>query len=86
MAHEPDNSLENDMAGPSTGIDPKLLEILVCPLSKAPLEYDAVRQELISRVARLAYPIREGIPIMLPDEARRIDDRPLLEHIPGDQK
>jgi uncharacterized protein YbaR (Trm112 family) len=53
--------------------DPKLLEILVCPLTKAPLEYDAKAQELISRQAKLAFPIREGIPIMLVDEARRLD-------------
>ncbi len=50
--------------------DPKLLELLVCPLSRATLEYDPEAQELISRTARLAYPIRDGIPIMLPDEAR----------------
>jgi uncharacterized protein YbaR (Trm112 family) len=55
-------------------IDPRLLEILVCPLSKTTLEYDAVAQELISRAAKLAYPIRDGIPIMLPDEARPLDD------------
>ena len=55
-------------------IDPKLLEILVCPLTKGPLEYDREAQELISRQARLAYPIREGIPIMLADEARVLDD------------
>jgi uncharacterized protein YbaR (Trm112 family) len=55
------------------GIDPKLLELLVCPLTKATLEYDAVRGELISRAAHLAYPIRDGIPIMLPEEARRIE-------------
>jgi hypothetical protein len=55
-------------------IDPRLLEILVCPLTKAVLEYDAERQELISRTAHLAYPIRDGIPIMLPDEARPIED------------
>jgi len=55
-------------------IDPKLLEILVCPLTKTTLEYDAVRQELISRAAKLAYPIRDGIPIMLPDEARPLED------------
>lgn len=54
-------------------IDPKLLEILVCPLTKGPLEYDAVAQELISRQAGLAYPIRDGIPIMLADEARPLD-------------
>jgi len=53
--------------------DPKLLEILVCPLTKGPLEYDAARQELISRRAKLAFPIRDGIPIMLADEARRLD-------------
>ena len=54
-------------------IDPKLLEILVCPLTKSTLEYDADKQELISRAAKLAYPIRDGIPIMLPEEARKID-------------
>ncbi|GAB4196671.1 MAG: Trm112 family protein [Thalassobaculales bacterium] len=54
-------------------IDPKLLEILVCPLTKAPLRYDAERQELVSEQARLAYPIRDGIPIMLVDEARPLD-------------
>ena len=53
--------------------DPKLLEILVCPLTKAPLEYDAEAQELISRKAGLAFPIRDGIPIMLVDEARNLD-------------
>ena len=54
-------------------VDPKLLEILVCPLTKATLEYDAEAQELISRPAKLAYPIRDGIPIMLPEEARPIE-------------
>jgi len=58
---------------PASGVDPKLLEILVCPLTKSTLEYDAARQELISREAKLAYPIRDGIPIMLPEEARRLD-------------
>lgn len=58
------------------GIDPRLLEILVCPVTKSTLEYDAVRQELVSRAAGLAYPIRSGIPIMLPDEARRLDEAP----------
>ena len=58
---------------PADSVDPKLLEILVCPLTKTPLEYDAQKQELISRAAKLAYPIRDGIPIMLPEEARRID-------------
>jgi hypothetical protein len=56
-----------------TRIDPKLLEILVCPVTKSTLEYDAANQELISRSARLAYPIRDGIPIMLPEEARQIE-------------
>jgi uncharacterized protein YbaR (Trm112 family) len=51
-----------------------LLEILVCPLTRSVLEYDAANQELISRAAHLAYPIRDGIPIMLPEEARRIED------------
>ena len=58
---------------PTEGVDPKLLEILVCPLTKCPLEYDTEKQELISRAAKLAYPIRDGIPIMLPEEARRIE-------------
>jgi len=53
--------------------DPKLLELLVCPLTKTQLSYDAERDELVSRAARLAYPIREGIPIMLPSEARELD-------------
>ncbi len=58
---------------PTATVDPKLLEILVCPLTKSRLEYDAAKQELISRAAKLAYPIRDGIPIMLPEEARRLD-------------
>ena len=58
---------------PEPSVDPKLLEILVCPLTKGPLEFDASKQELISRSAKLAYPIRDGIPIMLPEEARKID-------------
>ncbi|NBP73384.1 MAG: Trm112 family protein [Alphaproteobacteria bacterium] len=61
------------MSNNTTGIDPKLLEILVCPLTKGPLTYDADAQELISEQARLAYPIRDGIPIMLVDEARPLD-------------
>jgi len=59
---------------PEAGVDPKLLEILVCPQTKGPLEFDSARQELISRSAKLAYPIRDGIPIMLPDEARALTD------------
>lgn len=58
----------------SREIDPKLLEILVCPVTKGPLTYDRERQELISAKAGLAFPIRDGIPIMLPDEARAIED------------
>ena len=58
---------------PENTVDPKLLEILVCPLTKGPLEFDAGRQELVSRSAKLAYPIRDGIPIMLPEEARKIE-------------
>lgn len=58
----------------TSSIDPKLLEILVCPLTKEPLRWDAARQELISDRARLAYPVRDGIPIMLPDEARALND------------
>ena len=57
-------------------VDPKLLEILVCPLTKGPLRYDSAAQELISDKASLAYPIRDGIPIMLVDEARQLDDAP----------
>ena len=55
-------------------VDPKLLEILVCPVTKTTLEYDRERQELISRAARLAYPIRDGIPILLEEEARRLEE------------
>lgn len=62
------------MADAKSGVDPKLLEILVCPLTKGPLTYDAERNELISKQANLAYPIRDGIPIMLVDEARPLDD------------
>ena len=62
------------MSDDAAGIDPKLLEILVCPLTKGPLTYDSDAQELISEQARLAYPIRDGIPIMLVDGARPLDD------------
>ena len=67
------------MAESRNVIDPKLLEILVCPLTKSTLEYDRERQELISRAAKLAYPIRDGIPIMLPEEARKLDERELAK-------
>ncbi len=68
--------MANDLTTPveATRVDPKLLEILVCPLTKETLEYDFARQELISRSAKLAYPIRDGIPIMLPEEARPLTD------------
>ncbi len=55
-------------------VDPRLLEILVCPVTKAALVYDRAANELISRAAGLAFPVRDGIPIMLPEEARRLDD------------
>ncbi len=64
----------NDAAGEPSRIDPRLLEILVCPVTKTTLEYDAAHQELISRAAKLAYPIRDGIPIMLPEEARVLEE------------
>jgi uncharacterized protein len=67
--------MTDETTGPveATRIDPKLLELLVCPLTKGPLDYDSERQELVSRQAKLAYPIRDGIPIMLPEEARPLD-------------
>lgn len=67
------SSHSNDIQDPAV-IDPKLLEILVCPLTKTTLSYDKAAAELISKKAGLAFPIRNGIPIMLVDEARRIDD------------
>ena len=54
--------------------DPRLLEVLVCPVTRGPLTYDPVRGELISKSARLAYPVREGAPVMLPEEARALDE------------
>ncbi len=62
------------MTDKSDKLDPRLLEILVCPLTKGPLNYDAEAGELVSEQAGLAYPIRDGIPIMLVDEARRLDN------------
>lgn len=56
-------------------VDPRLLEILVCPVTKGPLHYDIEKQELISDRAKLAYPIRDGIPIMLVEEARKLEER-----------
>ena len=71
MSEEPGGQAEGPAPSP---IDPRLLEILVCPLTKGPLEYDRAAGELISRQAGLAYPVRDGIPIMLVDEARKLDD------------
>ena len=58
-------------------MDTKLLELLVCPVTKGPLTWDAAKQELVSRSARLAYPVRDGIPVMLEDEARTLSDEEL---------
>ncbi len=60
-------------------MDHRLLDILVCPLTKGPLVYDRTRQELVSRAAGLAYPIRDGLPVMLESEARRLDDAPAAD-------
>lgn len=59
---------------PPVAVDPRLLEILVCPVTKGKLTYDRAAGELVSRSAGLAYPIRDGIPVMLPEEARRLED------------
>lgn len=64
-------------------VDRRLLELLVCPLTKGELVYDAAKQELISRAARLAYPIRDGVPIMLVEEARPVDDNEPAIRRPG---
>lgn len=72
MTDDAQTNSERDARDEKSLIDPRLLEILVCPLTKATLEYDASRNELISRAANLAYPIRDGIPIMLADEARAL--------------
>ncbi len=61
------------MPAPKTEIDPRLLELLVCPVTKDTLQYNREAQELVSQSAKLAYPIRDGIPIMLPEEARKLD-------------
>ena len=76
MSPPPESRPPESRPPESRPLDPRLLEILVCPLSKGPLEYDAAAQELISRQAGLAYPIRDGVPIMLPDEARVLEDQP----------
>ena len=69
----PEQDKESLSHGAHSVIDPRLLEVLVCPLSKTVLEYDREKQELISRSARLAFPIRDGIPIMVLDEARPLE-------------
>jgi|SRR5271156_6292539 len=69
-----DSELSSPAARGTTRIDPRLLEVLVCPVTRATLSYDSERQELISRAAKLAYPIRDGVPIMLPEEARPLED------------
>jgi len=61
------------MTGLKSLIDPKMLEVLICPVTHGPLSYDSQAQELVSRKAGLAFPIRNGIPILLPDEARKLD-------------
>jgi uncharacterized protein len=74
MSDETDRSAPPAETPARSKVDPRLLEILVCPVTRAELSYDAARQELISRAARLAYPIRDGVPIMLPEEARKLDE------------
>lgn len=72
-----DQSAQPTGPDPSAGVDRRLLELLVCPLTKTPLEYDEARQELISRAARLAFPIKEGVPLMTVEAARHLgDDEP----------
>ena len=67
-----------------SGIDVRLLELLACPLTKGPLIWDAERCELISKLAKLAYPVRDGIPVMLPSEARTIDPDAVIPAPPGE--
>ena len=62
-----------ETSAPLIDVDPRLLEVLVCPVTRGPLEYDRAKGELISRAAKLAYPIRDGVPIMLPEEARALE-------------
>ena len=62
------------LAEPAPEVDPRLLEVLVCPVTKGPLTYDRAAGELISRSARLAYPVRDGVPVMLADEARTLEE------------
>ncbi len=62
------------IAEPAPEVDPRLLEILVCPVTHGPLSYNRARGELISKSARLAYPVRDGVPVMLPEEARSLEE------------
>jgi uncharacterized protein YbaR (Trm112 family) len=62
----------SDLTVPNAALDPRLLEVLVCPVTRTPLVYDRARSELISKAARLAYPVRDGVPVMLPEEARAL--------------
>jgi uncharacterized protein YbaR (Trm112 family) len=74
-ADQPSASTAQDVPSLQEGeVDPRLLEVLVCPVTHGPLEFDRAKGELISRSARLAYPIRDGVPIMLPEEARELGD------------
>jgi len=68
--------MTKESRGTQGTVDPKLLELLVCPLTKAPLRFDKERGELVSKAAHLAYPVRDGVPIMLVSEARQIEDEP----------
>jgi uncharacterized protein YbaR (Trm112 family) len=90
MAPQNDNAddakAEQDMTPEESGAtaalrcDPRVLSMLVCPVTRAELVYDAVHQELLSGAARLAYPIRDGVPVMTPDQARPLDDDDLRRH------
>ena len=64
----------SDTSTTYAAIDPRLLEVLVCPVTRTPLVYDRARGELISRAAKLAYPVRDGVPVMLPEEARALNE------------
>lgn len=66
--------MTDSTASPAAEVDPRLLEVLVCPLTHGPLDYDRARGELVSRAAKLAYPVRDGVPVMLPEEARSLED------------
>lgn len=68
------SQVKDELPNTQTRVDPRLLEVLVCPITKSSLRYDVANQELISDAAKLAFPIRDGIPIMLIDDARRLDE------------